>query len=117
MNTPTKLEAVRIALNLNQAEFAKKLNVEPGTYSGMKNKTPDELSKKVIFKLENELNINHEYLFSNSEEMFNNTESPNKLFNNSTIENMTIETLNRMLSIIEKQQDDIRIANLNVKQA
>lgn len=60
--------------------------------------------------------LNIDWLLTGEGEMTKNELSEEPI-NTQNIKSMTLETLNRMLSIIEKQQDDIHLANLNVKQS
>jgi len=63
-----RLEAVRIAKEVNQTQFAKILGIKPASYSDIK-LGRSGISKNVIWKLENELNVNINWLLTGIGEM------------------------------------------------
>ena len=113
-----RLKLIRETLGFSPPVFAARLGyLSAGSYRNIENGA-DELSPLLSKRLQNSFpNINIEWFETGDGEMFNEENANPNYIKTQTIETMTLETLNRMLSIIEKQQEDIHIANLNVKQA
>ena len=118
MKTTDRLKHIREALQLSAPEFAARLGYfNAGSYRNIENGA-DEITEKLLARLQKSVpTLNMEWFKTGEGEMFNEEITNSNFIKTQTIETMTLETLNRMLSIIEKQQEDIHIANLNVKQA
>lgn len=116
-----RLIDIRKALDIKQGLFAAKLGFASGNGLSMIEKGRNPLRETHCKILEFTYNVNIEWLKTGNGEMFlNNTVNTIKqlnINNPQTKQTMNDETLNRLLAIIEKQQDDIHIAILNVKQA
>lgn len=117
-------------LKLNQAQIAESLGV--GQTSISKYEKGDSVPEQTLIILELKYNLNKEWFRTGKGTMlllneykkpdagYNIIEDPllNLNINQQQISDpMTIETINKMLDIISRQQDDIHIANLNVKKA
>ena len=63
-----RLETVRIAKEVNQIQFAKMLGIKPASYSDIK-MGRSGISKNVMWKLENELNVSIKWLLTGTGEM------------------------------------------------
>lgn len=63
-----RLEVVRNAKEVNQTQFAKILGIKPALYSDIKFGRIG-ISKNILWELENELNVNINWLFTGTGEM------------------------------------------------
>ncbi|MEI8049346.1 MAG: helix-turn-helix transcriptional regulator [Bacteroidota bacterium] len=66
-----RLEILRRSTGLNQAQFAYRIGLQPGSYSDIKKgKLKSGISKKILNKLETEFGANIEWLKTGNGEMF-----------------------------------------------
>jgi len=102
--------------NVTNYRLAKDLGISKGTISNYL--TGATLPQSSIRdKIMNYFN-NDESLRDSSTIIDSTTIDPNnQIINNQNFDTMTLDAINRMLAIIEKQQDDIHLANLNVRMA
>jgi transcriptional regulator with XRE-family HTH domain len=63
-----RLEMVRHSRRMNQGEFAAFLGIEPGSYSDIK-RGKNGISKNILYKLENKLNVNIQWILTGEGEM------------------------------------------------
>lgn len=91
-----RLEQIRDVANMNQSEFAKFLDIEPGSYSDIK-RGKNGISRNIQRRLEEKLNINLRWLIYNEGEML-----LNKAHNEVKPENDGLLTENKHTSASEK---------------
>ena len=70
------IKNIRKALQLSQAEFAKSLGMEQGSYSDIERGRSKGISKSVQLILEEKYNVNIDYLYKGEGEMFYTEKSP-----------------------------------------
>lgn len=116
-----RLLQLQKSLNKKQFQFAEELGFSSGNGLSMIQKGNNPLQPTHYKLLELTYNVNVNWLKTGEGEMFVkktsgsiNSESYNNLnINNQITDPMTIETINKMLDIISRQQDDIHLAQLN----
>lgn len=64
------LKSIRQKLGMNQADFAKSIGLEQGSYSGIESGRKGNITKQTAMLLEMVHNVNMEYLSGSSDEMF-----------------------------------------------
>ena len=120
------IERIKAVINwsgLSSNAFAKRIGYASGGSIYNKNNGSRDVNLKLITKIANEFPVlNKDWLLTGKGQMLNNTDSTipdpnNQIINNQNFDTMTLDAINRMLAIIEKQQDDIHLANLNVRMA
>ena len=123
-----RIESVIEWSGLSANAFAKRIGYKSGGSIYNKKDGSRSINLKLITKIANEFpQISKDWLLTGNGSMLleYKTDRPdqiieepsNLIINNKTFDTMTLDALNRMLTIIEKQQDDIHAANMNVRMA
>ena len=98
-----KLKLIRQTLNMSQSQFAEELGLQQGSYSGIESWKKGSITKQTEIILNLKFNVNIDFLYNRSAEIFiNNT--PENSNGEISIDKKIIEQFSKLTDTIYSQQ-------------